>query len=73
MKHSAPTLPVCRLLIINRPHTPRMKVREKEEALKETPFLEIDDLLWLKSLRSWLSGEEWDLIMIRNPRELYMS
>jgi predicted TIM-barrel fold metal-dependent hydrolase len=54
-----------------RPHTPRMKVRSKEEALIETPFLRVDDLTWLRSLKSWVSDEEWDLIMVKNPSQLY--
>ncbi|KAI0486361.1 amidohydrolase 2, partial [Xylaria cf. heliscus] len=53
------------------PHTPRMRVRSQEEALKETPFLEVDDLAWLKSLRSWLSDEEWHLLMVDNPKALF--
>ncbi|KAL4951877.1 hypothetical protein BDW69DRAFT_201161 [Aspergillus filifer] len=53
------------------PHTPLMKVRTPEEALKETPYLNIDHLAWLRSLRSWLSDEEWDALMISNPAELY--
>ncbi|RWA09488.1 hypothetical protein EKO27_g5609 [Xylaria grammica] len=53
------------------PHTPRMRVRLPEEALTETPFLEVDDLAWLKSLRSWLSDEEWDLLMVENPKALF--
>lgn len=53
------------------PHTPRMKVRTHDEALKETPFLEVDDELWLRSLKSWLTPREWDLIMVGNPSELY--
>jgi hypothetical protein len=54
-----------------RPHTPRMKVRTKEEALMETPFLRVDDFAWLRNLKSWLSDEEWDLIMVKNPSLLY--
>ena len=54
-----------------RPHTPLMKVRTKEEALKETPYLEVDDLAWLKSLRTWLTDEEWHSLMVLNPRRLY--
>lgn len=53
------------------PHTPRMKVRSQEEALKETPFLQVDDEAWLRSLKSWLSDEEWHLVMVQNPRDLY--
>ncbi len=53
------------------PHTPRMKVRTHEEALQETPFLEIDDEAWLRSLKSWLTENQWDLIMRRNPCRLY--
>lgn len=53
------------------PHTPRMKVRTREEALKETPYLEVDDLTWLKSLRSWMSDEEWNLLMVENPKALF--
>lgn len=53
------------------PHTPRMKIRSPEEALIETPFLEVDDEAWLRSLKSWMTGEQWDLVMIKNPSELY--
>ncbi|KAL4876973.1 hypothetical protein BJY04DRAFT_210226 [Aspergillus karnatakaensis] len=53
------------------PHTPHMKVRTQEEALKETPYLEVDDLAWLRSLRSWLSDEEWNALMVENPKSLY--
>ncbi|KAF9728455.1 hypothetical protein PMIN01_13588 [Paraphaeosphaeria minitans] len=53
------------------PHTPRMKVRSPKEALKETPFLDVDEETWLRSMRSWLSAEEWDLMMVKNPSELY--
>ena len=56
-----------------RPHTPLMKVRTHEEAMKETPFLEVDDLAWLKSLRSWLSVREWHMLMVTNPQSLYDS
>lgn len=48
-----------------------MKVRSREEALVETPFLEIDDQGWLAKLRSWLSEREWRLLMAENPRRLY--
>lgn len=53
------------------PHTPRMKVRSRQEALKETPFLEVDDETWLRSLKAWLTPKEWDLVMVRNPSDLY--
>lgn len=53
------------------PHTPRMRVRTREEAMKETPYLEVDDLSWLGSLRSWLSDEEWNLMMVENPKALF--
>ncbi|GAB7336595.1 hypothetical protein MBLNU13_g09853t1 [Cladosporium sp. NU13] len=53
------------------PHTPRMKIRSKEEALLETPFLVFDDSIWLQRLREWLSEEEWDLLMVKNPSVLY--
>ncbi|OAA57593.1 Amidohydrolase 2 [Niveomyces insectorum RCEF 264] len=53
------------------PHTPLMKVRSREEALKEQPFLDIDDAAWLQSLRSWLSDEEWNLLMVENPSKLF--
>jgi hypothetical protein len=60
-----------RVLIQVRPHTPLMKVRTREEALQETPYLEVDDLAWLKSLRSWLSDHEWHTLMVSNPQRLY--
>ncbi|KAF4775182.1 hypothetical protein HER10_EVM0007511 [Colletotrichum scovillei] len=53
------------------PHTPRMKVRTHEAAMRETPYLEVDDAAWLKSLRSWLSDEEWDLLMVQNPSHIF--
>ena len=53
------------------PHTPRMKVRTHEEAMKETPFLEIDDEAWIECLKSWLSEEEWELLMVKNPNVLF--
>ncbi|KAL2873686.1 hypothetical protein SGCOL_011169 [Colletotrichum sp. CLE4] len=53
------------------PHTPRMKVRTHEAAMRETPYLEVDDVAWLKSLRSWLSDEEWDLLMVQNPSRIF--
>lgn len=53
------------------PHTPRMKVRTYEEAMNETPYLEVDDEAWLRSLRKWLSDEEWDLLMVQNPKTLF--
>ncbi|KAL3478839.1 hypothetical protein BJX99DRAFT_256046 [Aspergillus californicus] len=53
------------------PHTPHMKVRTWDEALTETPYLEVDDLAWLRSLRSWLSEEEWNALMVVNPTALY--
>lgn len=59
------------LIVTARPHTPRMKVRSEDEALCETPFLQVDDRAWLDSLRSWLSDKEWRLVMIENPRTLY--
>ncbi|KAH6684796.1 hypothetical protein B0J14DRAFT_18993 [Halenospora varia] len=53
------------------PHTPNMKVRSRAEALMETAFQKIDDRAWLTSLRSWLADEQWRLLMVENPRELY--
>ncbi|CAI7657040.1 unnamed protein product [Penicillium manginii] len=53
------------------PHTPLMKVRTREEALKEAPYLEVDDMAWLRSLRSWLSDQEWKTLMVENPQRLY--
>ncbi|KAF5565863.1 hypothetical protein FNAPI_1411 [Fusarium napiforme] len=53
------------------PHTPRMKVRSHEEAMKETPFLEVDDEAWLWSLREWLSDQEWHMLMVDNPKRLF--
>lgn len=48
-----------------------MKVRTHEEAMRETPYLKVDDLAWLKSLRSWLTADEWDMMMVSNPERLY--
>lgn len=48
-----------------------MKVSSKEEAFQEVPFLDIDDDAWLASLKSWLSDEEWRLLMIENAEQLF--
>ncbi|GKT41554.1 4-sulfomuconolactone hydrolase [Colletotrichum spaethianum] len=53
------------------PHISRMKMRFQEEAMKEPSYLEVDDAAWLKSLKSWLSAEEWGLMMIRNSTRLF--
>ncbi|OJJ58092.1 hypothetical protein ASPSYDRAFT_204007 [Aspergillus sydowii CBS 593.65] len=53
------------------PHTPLMSVRSREEALTESSYLEVDDLAWLNSLRNWLSDDEWQQVMVLNPRRLY--
>lgn len=53
------------------PHTPRMKVRSAEDAVQETPYLKVDDRAWLRQLKSWLTEEQWELIMIENPQRLY--
>lgn len=53
------------------PHTPRMKVRTHDEAMRETPNMDVDDEAWLRSLRLWLSDEEWDLLMVQNPSQLF--
>lgn len=53
------------------PHTPRMKVRSREEALQETPYLKVDDRAWLRQLKSWLTEEQWDLIKVKNPQKVY--
>lgn len=48
-----------------------MKLRTKEEALRETPFLEVDDRQWLLSLRTWLTDEEWRLLTAENAEKLF--
>ncbi|TDZ10338.1 4-sulfomuconolactone hydrolase [Colletotrichum sidae] len=53
------------------PHTPRMEVRTREAALAETPYLDVDDAAWLRSLQSWLTDEEWELLMVQNPAVLF--
>lgn len=53
------------------PHTPRMKVRTAEEAAQEVEYLDVDDAAWLRSLRTWLTDEQWDLMVRVNPAELY--
>lgn len=53
------------------PHTPRMQVRSKEDALRETPYLQVDDRRWLESLKGWLSEDEWRGVMVENPRSLF--
>lgn len=36
------------------PHTQSMKARSPEEALQLTPFLEVDDGAWVRSLMTWV-------------------
>lgn len=48
-----------------------MKARTREGALCETEYLVVDNLAWLKSLRSLLSAEKWHLMMVSNPKALY--
>jgi len=48
-----------------------MKLRTKEEALQETPYLKVDDRAWLTSLKSWMSDEEWKLVFLENPKALF--
>lgn len=48
-----------------------MKIRSKEEALCETPYLDIDDQSWLARLQSWLTEDEWRMVMVDNPKVLY--
>jgi len=48
-----------------------MKICTREEALTETPYLQVDDRAWLVSLHTWLSDEQWNYLMVENPQELY--
>jgi hypothetical protein len=48
-----------------------MKVRSHEEAMREMPFMRVGDEAWLRSLRGWLTDQEWDLLMVRNPEQLF--
>lgn len=59
------------LMISQRPHTPRMKIRSREEALIETPFLEVEDGKWLRNLQKWLSDKDWNCLMTENAKVLY--
>ena len=52
------------------PHTPSMKVRTREAAMQETPYLDVHDEAWLRSLSSWLSDEERRLLMFENAEKL---
>jgi predicted TIM-barrel fold metal-dependent hydrolase len=35
------------------------------------PYLQVDNLVWLSTLKGWLSEEEFHLMMVTNPKELF--
>ena len=35
------------------------------------PLLEVESVAWLRTLKGWLSEEEFQFMMVRNPKELF--
>jgi hypothetical protein len=56
-------------------HTSLRKVHTRKAAFKEPPCLEVDDLAWLKSLRTSLTDGEYHFLMVlaATPVRLVMS
>ena len=53
------------------PHTQPWENRTGNSRLEPEAFLPVDDEAWLKSLRSWLSQDEWEKMLVRNPENLF--
>lgn len=53
------------------PHTQPFHRRPKHIKVEDTePFVEFDDRAWALKLKSWVSEEEFQLLMVDNPRRL---
>jgi predicted TIM-barrel fold metal-dependent hydrolase len=53
------------------PHTQPFHRRPKNlEPTDIEPFVDFDDYTWVKTLKTWLSEEEWQKLMVKNPRVL---
>ncbi|OCF31071.1 amidohydrolase 2 [Kwoniella heveanensis BCC8398] len=51
------------------PHTQPFHRRPKDLKGEDVEsFVEFDDMAWLKTLKSWLTSEEWEKFMVHNPR-----
>ncbi|KAF8858369.1 hypothetical protein BDZ45DRAFT_726015 [Acephala macrosclerotiorum] len=53
------------------PHTGEAKHRKGRSIEIPEPFRNIDDVAILKSLRSWVSSEVWEKMMVETPGETY--
>jgi predicted TIM-barrel fold metal-dependent hydrolase len=53
------------------PHTQPFHRRPKNlESTDIERFVDFDDYSWVKTLKTWLSEEEWQKLMVKNPRVL---
>ncbi|KAK1449559.1 hypothetical protein CPAR01_00639 [Colletotrichum paranaense] len=53
------------------PHTQRHEDRHLRSKEEQEPFLNIDNPTWIRSLSTWLNGEEWQDLWVNNPSTLY--
>ncbi|KAI8300077.1 2-pyrone-4,6-dicarbaxylate hydrolase [Colletotrichum sp. SAR11_240] len=53
------------------PHTQRHEDRHLRSKDEQEPFLKIDNPAWIRSLSTWLNGEEWQDLWVNNPSTLY--
>ncbi|KAJ0344464.1 hypothetical protein KNSL1_009329 [Colletotrichum chrysophilum] len=53
------------------PHTQRHEDRHLRSKHEQEPFLNIDNPAWIRSLSTWLNGEEWQDLWVNNPSTLY--
>ncbi|GAA6023031.1 hypothetical protein JCM10207_002049 [Rhodosporidiobolus poonsookiae] len=54
------------------PHTQPFHRRPKDLKPEDTEhFVNFDDRAWVTKLKSWMSDEDWQKMMVDNPRRLY--
>lgn len=53
------------------PHTGEAKDRKGRSLDVPEPFREIDDVAILTRIRSWVSGDVWEKMMIETPARMY--
>ncbi|OCF31421.1 hypothetical protein I316_06823 [Kwoniella heveanensis BCC8398] len=54
------------------PHTQLWENRIGKDPTVTEPFMEIDNETWLKTLKTWMSAEEWHKMMVDSPKALYV-
>jgi predicted TIM-barrel fold metal-dependent hydrolase len=53
------------------PHTGEAKHRKGQSIEILEPFRDIDDVAILQSLRSWVSAEVWEKMMVGTPEKIF--